>query len=143
MSPRARRVVLKLLIEYSLVTLPILGYVLLEASARHHYLFLFTSPEWSIATIFLTLQMIRTCLEGLQDATGRLVNHLLIIGLVAITLFGSINVYATLQAITVPTVSEPPVPTVSMIVKWSLFVLATALFVYIAGAAIYASEPRR
>jgi hypothetical protein len=136
MSRRARRVVLKLLIEYILVTLPILVYVLLEAFAHANPLFLFTSPEWSIATIFLTLQMIRICLEGLRDVTGRLLNHLLVIALVAITLCGSVNIYVSLQA-------PPSFLSLPMIVKWGLFAIATALFVYIAGAAIYASEPKK
>jgi hypothetical protein len=136
MSPRARRVALKLLIEYILVTLPILVYVLLEAFAQDNPLFFFTSPEWSIATIFLTLQMIRICLEGLRDVTGRLLNHLLLIALVTITLCGGVNIYVSLQA-------APPFLSFPMIVKWSLFAIATALFVYVAGAAIYVSEPRK
>jgi hypothetical protein len=60
----------------------------------------------------------------------------LVIALVTITLCGGVNIYASLHA-------TPSFLSFSMITKWSLFALATALFVYVAGAAIYASEPRK
>jgi hypothetical protein len=42
------------LYEYLITILPVAIYVGLEASHKHDWTFLFLSPEWSIATIFLS-----------------------------------------------------------------------------------------
>ena len=54
------------LYEYILVTLPVAIYVMLEALHRKEWIVLLTTPEWSIATIFLSfisLNRYRSALE--------------------------------------------------------------------------------
>ena len=87
--------ILKTLYEYALIVTPILIYVWIEATHKS-YIFLISSPEWAIATIFLNFQAIslyRSTMRaaGRRPTSGFLngVNLLLIV----IVIVASINAY--------------------------------------------------
>jgi hypothetical protein len=133
LSTRVRRTVLKLLVEYALITLPILLYVAMESIRQECPQKLITSPEWSIATIFLTIQAIRLYLEEMRDPARQLLSGILILFLAAVTIAASINTYIGLD-------EDHSQSTMTIVIKWGVFLLASVSFVYIAGAAIYSKE---
>jgi hypothetical protein len=132
-SIRVRRTLLKLAIEYLLLTFPILLYVSIEAIHHSDPKYLITSPEWSIATIFVLLQTYRLYSEEMKSVIGQRFGHFLVIILAMFAAGAAINIYLGMDNILVP--SWPVVFT-----KWGLLLVSTALFVYVAGAAIYATE---
>jgi hypothetical protein len=133
MTARMGSTLLKLAGEYIIITLPILIYICLEAIRRDDAAFLYRSPEWSIATIFLIIQTIRMYLEAMHGSVGRAFSYLLVLVLTVATLAAGVNIYVALDDVKKQT-------TLTVAVKWSLFCAASSLFVIIAGAAIYDGE---
>ena len=130
---RVTQTVLKLIVEYVTITAPILIYTAIEAVYKDEFFHLIRSPEWSIATIFLTIQTFRTFREDMEESSSHVMSNLLMLGLAGVTLIASINVYIAL--------GNPADQSLSTIItKWALFLVASVGFVYVAGAAIYASE---
>jgi hypothetical protein len=128
------RTIIRLAIEYLLITLPIIIYVTLEAIHQGDAVYLLQSPEWSIATIFLSCQTVRLFLEGLERDRGRLVGVVLVVALVVLIVVASINIYMGLD-------SEPEGQSwMVLVTKWGLLTVATLFFVYFAGATIWAQE---
>jgi len=132
MSRRMWRTLLRLVVEYLLLTLPILLYVSLEALHREATTYLFVSPEWSVGTMFILLQTYRLYMEKGISGLGYRVGDLLVIGLVVCVVAATINAYIAMAA------PEPSWCVVA--IKWLLFAFATISFVYIAGAAFYKAE---
>jgi hypothetical protein len=132
MSKPANRAMLKLIVEYLLLVLPILIYVVLEAVKAEEPIHVFTSPEWSIGTIFLTLQTQRMFTQEMgSSGMAKGLQQLLSVVVVLVTIAAAVNVYAAL----------PGHGDANMLaVKWVLFALATVLFIYVAGAALYFAE---
>lgn len=132
MSMIMRRALLKLAGEYIIITLPILIYVCIEAVHDDNAAFLYRSPEWSIATVFLILQTIRMYSEEMHGSFGRSFSFLLMLLLTAVNLAAGVNIYISL--------GNGQQAMVTIAVKWLLFIVVSLLFVYIAGAAIYEAE---
>ena len=130
MSIHARETVLELLLEYVLITLPVLVYVGLEALHHQSVAYLTTSPEWSVATMFLLLQTFRLQNKAVASDFSRNFSELLVIVLLVFAIAASINIHMSMQTV--------PLTWGLVATKWALFVAASAMFVYIAGAAIYA-----
>lgn len=133
MSARVRRTVLRLSVEYFVVTAPIVIYVGIEAFRDSAISFLVTSPEWAIATIFLTFQTVRMYLDEMHERSGRAFTYLLVLLLAAIALASGINIYVALGD-----VHNQSMMTIAT--RWILFGVASVLFIYVAGAAIYSAE---
>ena len=133
LTPRMRRTLLRLTAEYIIITLPIAIYVTLEAISDASGAFLYRSPEWSIATVFLIVQTIRMYLEEMHGSVGRSFSYILMLLLTVITLAAGVNIYVSLSDI-------QKQATATVAVKWGLFVIASLLFIYIAGAAIYEAD---
>jgi hypothetical protein len=70
MSSRATRAKVKLLVEYVTVTLPVAVYISLEEFQQNQWAHFVHSPEWSIATIFLSIQAIRLFRDSLTSSSG-------------------------------------------------------------------------
>jgi len=120
-------------VEYIIITAPISVYAVLEAIRKNDLVYFFRSPEWSIATIFLTVQAIRMYIEQLRQTLDPVLSVLLILLLTGMTLAAAINIYIAL--------GSPEHQTLGILAsKWILFSVATAVFIVIAGAAIYGAE---
>lgn len=133
LTARMKRTLLRLAAEYIIITLPIAIYVTLEAISDQKAAFLYRSPEWSIATVFLIVQTIRMYLEEMHGSVGRSFSYILMLILTVVTLAAGVNIYVSLGDV-------QNQATATVAVKWVLFVIASLLFIYIAGAAIYAAE---
>lgn len=133
MNVQVRRTLLKLAGEYIVVTAPIIIYVVLEAVHDADASFLYKSPEWSIATIFLLIQTIRIYLDEMHGSVGRLFSSILVLFLAIITIAAGVNMYIGLGDVHHQSL-------ITVIVKWTLFGMSSMVFVYVAGAAIYAAE---
>jgi len=119
--------------EYCLVALPVASYVGLEAFARKEGLFFLKSPEWAIATIFLLFQGSSLYVRGL-DRTGRGLWHLSL-GLLAMVVLvliaiAAINAFNSLESLHAARADSG----VSMVVRFLLFALASALFFLLVAA---------
>ncbi len=91
-----------------------------------------TSPEWSIATIFIVLQTYRIYSEEMQSTVGRAAGQCLVIACVLVTSVASVNIY--LAADTQEASWQ------GVLVTWVLLCVSSLLFLYVAGAAIYSCE---
>lgn len=132
MATRVHRTVLKLTVEYLLLTLPILLYIGLESMRLAEPKHFLTSPEWSIATIFIVLQTYRIYSEEMQSTVGRAAGQCLVIACVLVTSVASVNIY--LAADTQEASWQ------GVLVTWVLLCVSSLLFLYVAGAAIYSCE---
>lgn len=132
MSPQMWKAVMRLASEYLLITLPILIYVGLEALHHNALSYILISPEWSIGTIFVLLQTYRIFSEEVHSHISRRISDLLIILLVLVVTAASLNAYIAMHQET-PTLA-------TMLFKWVLFISASAIFIYVAGAAFYKAE---
>lgn len=107
--------------EYLLVAAPVGLYVTLEASSRDDAGFVARSPEWAIATIFVSFQMVSLYVRRLSE-TGQRVSQPFVgtISLLALFLVvaASINAYVSLR-----TESQ-----LAVIFRRVLFALASAAF---------------
>ena len=96
-----KNVILPTIYEYLLILLPVSIYVGIEAMHTGPRFF-YTSPEWSIASIFLNFQAIALYYRRLNNS-NRKINAdfllILILGVVAITILSSLNAYASLTEI--------------------------------------------
>jgi len=72
-------------------------------------------------------------LEAMDETSGHPFSSILILVLVGITLAAGINIYIALDWIDNQSLG-------TIITKWALLFVASAGFVYVAGAAIYSSE---
>jgi hypothetical protein len=131
------RTIVRLVIEYLLITLPIIIYITLEAIHQKSAAYLLQSPEWSIATIFLSFQTVRLFLEGMERDRGRLICVALVTLLVLLVTAASINTYMGLES------GLDAQSWTLLVTKWVLLAAATLFFVYFAGAAIWAQEAHR
>ncbi|MBN8865821.1 MAG: hypothetical protein J0H92_20780 [Sphingobacteriales bacterium] len=92
------------LYEYLIVTLPVAIYVMLEAIHKKSWIVFITTPEWSIATIFLAFISISRYRSSLEKSGGRIFEP--IFGLISILslilIVGStINAYLSLEEETI------------------------------------------
>jgi hypothetical protein len=62
--------------DYLLLTLPVAGYVAIESIHKGNWTYLLLSPEWSVATIFITLQTYRIYTESIDTHVSRSVPSL-------------------------------------------------------------------
>lgn len=122
----------RLVFEYALVTMPIAGYVGLEALHGKNPALLLTSPEWSIATILLALQTARLFVEGVAGQGGRLIAVALLMVMAVLLPAAGINAYMGLEA----TAQSWGL----LLTRWGLFLAASALFICFAGSALWAEE---
>jgi hypothetical protein len=127
------RTVVRLAIEYLLITLPIVIYTSLEALHEGSVAPLLHSPEWSIATIFLAFQTVRLFVENMDRTSGRLMAIVLVIVLMLLITAASINTYMGLETKT----HQSPL---LVLTRWALLLAASLFFVYFAGAAIWTDE---
>src|SRR5260221_13763875 len=93
MSARVNKTLLILAVEYIIITSPVLIYVGLEAMRHHDLMYLITSPEWSVATIFLTIQSARLFLESVHGTSARHLSYPLIILLAVLALLAGVDIY--------------------------------------------------
>jgi hypothetical protein len=97
MSSNKARYLVDMSYEFLLVVSPVIIYVLLEAVHKDNYNYIFISPEWGIATIFLSFQGVALYLKALFKS-NRTINHnfigLLILIMVFLTIGSIINTYA-------------------------------------------------
>ena len=133
MTIRGTQTILRLAVEYIIVVSPIVIYAVLEAIRKDDVIHIFRSPEWSIATIFLTVQAIKLYFEQLRQSLDPMLSVLLTLLLTGITLAAAINIYIALGA---PEHQSMGTQTS----KWILFLVATIVFVFVAGGAIYGTE---
>jgi hypothetical protein len=117
------------------VTLPIAGYIGLEALHRQDPKLLVTSPEWSIATILLAMQTARLFVEGIAGQGGRLITVALLLVMAVLLPTAGINAYMGLEASTQSWGL--------LLTRWGLLLVASILFVCFAGSALWAEEQRR
>jgi hypothetical protein len=92
------RSIIKTAVEYLLVVLPVGIYVVIESIHRKDSHFIWESPEWAIAVIFLSFQGLTIFAESLAGIGSRLdSNFQRLLGLVGLilTIAASINVYAS------------------------------------------------
>jgi hypothetical protein len=130
---QARRAILKLAIEYFLLTLPIVIYVAIEALHHGDAGYLITSPEWSIATIFILLQTYRLYSEEMKSVVGQRFGQFLVIVLVLVAIGAALNIYLGMKDVHSPSMYV-------LAAKWGLLIVSSVVFVYVAGAALYAAE---
>ena len=130
---KAGQAILTAFYEYLLITVPVGLYIGLEATHLHRWDFLFRSPEWAVATIFLLFQGLSLYVRHLAG-TGAKVSAASV-GLFALisllmTAFTLINAYTSL---------DPEENTrAAIIFRLGLFVLTSAGFmVMVAGAKLY------
>lgn len=134
MPSAKRRTLMRLVIEYLLITLPIVIYVSLEAVHRQDAGPLLHSPEWSIATIFLTFQTLRLFIEGMHKSRSELMAVLLLIVFVVLIAAATVNIHMGFVA-GLESQSWRLLGT-----RWFLLLAATIFFVCFAGAAIWVEE---
>lgn len=135
MNDLARRVAKSLMAsfyEYLLVVSPVLLFLMLDSVARNNWSVLISSPEWSIATIFLAFQgrtIHRRCMAGRRVSD----NWLALIDLAAvfITVASSIDAYISL--------SQNPQDQ-SPIFRLSILIVVSVLFLIFTGAGIFTTE---
>lgn len=133
MKTRVHETVLALAVEYLLLTLPVLIYVAMEAVHHQTFWYLLVSPEWSIATIFILVQTYRLFIEEMSGSPkGRRMGDFLMLTLVLFAIAASINAFMAIGH------AEPSISVLT--IKWLLFAVATLIFIYVAGAAIYSSK---
>lgn len=88
------------LYEFILLTLPVALYVALEAYVKEDWSYFYSSPEWAIATIFLSVQAVFLYFKDLLR-TGRRTNLRALGGLVFYTVIvvvvASINALESLR----------------------------------------------
>jgi hypothetical protein len=132
MNSQFRLTILKLVVEYCLLTLPVAAYVAIESIHKEKWSYLLLSPEWSVATIFITLQTYRLYTESIDTHISRRFADLFLIFLVSLSFALAINIYLATD-VSCPSWSI-------LVVKWSLFAGSSILYVYVAGAAIYSKE---
>jgi hypothetical protein len=111
---------------------PIAGYVGLEALHRKDAMLLLTSPEWSIATILLTLQTARLFVEGIAGQGGRIITVALLLVMALLLPAAGINAYMGLEASTQSWGL--------LLTRGGLFMGASAMFICFAGSALWAEE---
>ena len=127
------RTLLRLTNEYLQLTCPILLYVSIEAIQHNDLSYLGTSPEWSIATIFILLQTYRIYSEEMKSVIGQLFGQTLVMILVICAVAASINIFVGISYAHSPTAAI-------LIFKWGILLASTLIFLYVAGAALYVAE---
>ena len=124
------------LYEFILTVLPVGIYVSLEALHKHDIYWLFFSPEWAIASIFLAFQTYALCFKRYSEAKFRLntdFNLLLFVLAIIITICASINAYISLEYEYWSKIGF----------RIALFFLTIILFFFLVMSAILKSEEKR
>ena len=98
----SRRDLIPVVFEYLLLVIPIAIYVMLEALHKHDWHYFFKSPEWGIATIFLSFQGVWLYFKSLIGK-NRKINHnflgLLFLLVVIITVAAILNSFISLDPV--------------------------------------------
>lgn len=131
MNERVARTFFKLAAEYIVLVLPVAIYAVLEVTGHkpwHHFL---TTPEWSIATIFIAIQNVKSQFQMSRHDVDGGFPTLVVILMFSISLAAIVNAFMNLQ-------SGPSLGNVGLM--WVLYVAATLFFLFIAGAAKYREE---
>jgi hypothetical protein len=138
-SAHGKRAVVFAFYEYLLVTLPVAAYVALEAFHKKDPGFFWCSPEWAIATIFLSFQGISLYRENLKK-TGRQMSDAIFgifaLGSLVITIIASINAYGSLDENS----------TSSILFRLVLFIVTSLLFLLLVSSAklaYFQREPKK
>jgi hypothetical protein len=109
------------LYEYLIITMPVGIYVSLEALHKNNWGFFFNSPEWSIATIFLSFISVSRYRKAIEKGGFKLSDPVFgIIGIIGL----SIVVCSTLNAY----VSIKEESSSAVIFRGILFVVASSKF---------------
>jgi hypothetical protein len=128
MSLQTRQASLTALYEYMLVTLPVGMYVLMEAVHKHDLLYLARSPEWSIATIFLSFQgasLYQKELKKMGRGISETVSGLFGLAALCVTVTASIVAFLSMHADSA----------MLLFVRLFLFVLSSLAFILMVGGA--------
>ncbi len=95
-----KRDLIPAIFEFLLIILPIFIYVTIEAMHKQNWWYLLTSPEWAIASIFLSFQAAAIFLKG-QTNTGLRINGdflgLLFLAVITISIMATLNAYSSLH----------------------------------------------
>jgi len=95
-----RKDLIPIIFEYLILVLPIGIYVMLEALHKHKWTYFFQSPEWGIATIFLSFQGVSIYIKSLSGKNKQL-NHsflgILILIVIVVTIAAILNSYLSLE----------------------------------------------
>lgn len=137
MSKEFSEGLLHALYEYLLIITPVGIYVGLEALHKGSFCYFFISPEWSIATIFLSAVGILSFHNEIESA-GRRVKPsylgILIISNVLIIVISVLNAHWSMQHLSDEKIQKNP----STLLRQILFILTTLLFfIAVAGAKRY------
>ena len=129
---KAGQAILTALYEYLLITIPVGLYIGLEA-VHSDWKILVSSPEWSVATIFLLFQGLTLYVRHLGGTGARVsgvkIGVLALLSLV-IAVFTVINIYKSLE--------EGHNTTAAVIFRLGLFLITSAGFmVMVSGAKLY------
>jgi len=120
------------LFEYLLIVTPVGIYVAIEAIQENSMQFFFLSPEWAIATIFLSFVGIANYVKEVES-TGRKVLHSYsgILGLsnVLIVVAAVLNTSSSVSHI----LHDTPDSKEAMIFRIALFIIVTILFFIAVG----------
>jgi hypothetical protein len=135
------------LYEYLITILPVAIYVGLEASHKHDWTFLFLSPEWSIATIFLSFISLANYASAILKSGVRVYGPILgIIGIFQLLIIILATINAN-NALALHELTAKDSPTGSNIFRIILFITSSIVFfIFITGekmlkAAIHARNP--
>lgn len=94
-----KKVILPAIYEYLLIVLPVFIYVAMEAT-HNGFIYLLTSPEWAIASIFLCFQASALYIKGLlrigQKINGVFIGILFLFSMIII-IFATLNAYLSLD----------------------------------------------
>jgi hypothetical protein len=120
--------------EYLLIISPVGIYVGLEALHKNSFAYFFASPEWSIATIFLSAVGILNFHNEIESA-GKKLKHsylgILIISNVLIIVVSVLNAYLSMES---PPNRDAPSKSIT-ILRQILFLFTTVLFfIAVAGS---------
>lgn len=114
--------------EYLLIVLPIVIYISIEATHKG-WKYFFTSPEWSIGSIFLSVQAISILFFDLKKSGKNISENTIyrfcIIAAI-ITIFATINTYSSINK------ADDTIYLIS--IRWILFTITSFSFIILVSA---------
>lgn len=131
MSKKNRKIKLAIihsLYEYFLIVLPVLIFVAIE-STHKGWEYLYKSPEWSIATIFLSLQSIalfRTDLRKSGRQISELIFNVFRLITIVVVVLASINIYSSLD--------DEHNTLLNILIRWLFFLITSISFFFLVTA---------
>jgi hypothetical protein len=102
-SPQASRCVTSALFEYLMIVLPVGIYVVMEAFHHDHWELVIESPEWAIATIFLSFHGAVLYVQSLKKSGRKLSEGVLLLAAMAVLVViiaAIVNAYDDLDSVT-------------------------------------------